>query len=87
MNSHNTNQFDPQPIVTNLKEQLVKMSYSKTTIDRLDSVWQNFLKYTASHNVPEFTLQVIEKFIGFRYGYLMGNKDRAHNVRRAMNML
>lgn len=87
MNSHNTNQFDPQPIVTNLKEQLVKMSYSKTTIDRLDSVWQNFLKYTASHNVPEFTLQVIDEFIGFRYGYLMGDKDRAHNVRRAMNML
>lgn len=63
------------------------MNYSKTTINRLDSVWRNFTQYWEEDHQLDFTLQSIQEFTSNRYGCKMGDKDCAHNVLRAMNML
>ena len=63
------------------------MNYSKATIDRLDSVWRNFTQYWEEHHQLEFSLQTIQEFTSIRYGCKMGDRDSAHNVLRAMNML
>lgn len=84
---HSANSFEPRIIIIQLKERLIEMNYSKTTIDRLDSVWRNFTQYWEEDHQLDFTLQTIQEFTSNRYGCKMGDKDRAHNVLRAMNML
>lgn len=84
---HSTNSFEPRIFVAQLKERLTEMNYSKATIDRLDSVWRNFTQYWEEHHQLEFSLQTIQEFTSTRYGCKMGDRDSAHNVLRAMNML
>lgn len=84
---HSTNSFEPRIIIAQLKERLAEMNYSQATIDRLDSVWRNFTQYWEEHYQLEFTLQTMQEFTSTRYGCKMGDRDSAHNVLRAMNML
>lgn len=84
---HSTNSFEPRIFIAQLKERLTEMNYSKATIDRLDSVWRNFTQYWEEHHQLEFSLQTIQEFTSTRYGCKMGDRDSAHNVLRAMNML
>lgn len=79
--------FDPEETILQLKQRLSEMDYSQATIDRLDSVWRNFTQYWTDTSQTEFTEATVQKFIVFRYGYVLGDKDKAHNVNRAMNML
>ena len=43
--------------------------------------------YWEEHHQLEFSLQTIQEFTSTRYGCKMGDRDSAHNVLRAMNML
>jgi site-specific recombinase XerD len=87
MNQEQVRTFEPRSTIFQLKERLAEMNYSKSTIDRLDSVWRNFVQYWDDHPQLEFCIQAMQEFISFRYGCQLGDKDKAHNVRRAMNML
>lgn len=87
MNQEQVRTFEPRSTIFQLKGRLVEMNYSKSTIDRLDSVWRNFSQYWDEHSQLEFCIQTMQEFISFRYGCELGDKDKAHNVRRAMNML
>ena len=79
--------FDPKKTIFQLKQRLNEMAYSQATIDRLDSVWRNFIQYWTDTHQTEFTEATMQEFTVFRYGYVLGDKDKAHNVNRAMNML
>lgn len=79
--------FDPEKTILQLKQRLSEMDYSQTTIDRLNSVWRNFTQYWTDTSQTEFIEATMQEFIAFRYGYVLGDKDKAHNVNRAMNML
>lgn len=79
--------FEPKNTILQLKQRLNEMDYSQATIDRLDSVWRNFMRYWTDTSQTEFTEATMWEFIAFRYGYVLGDKDKAHNVYRAMNML
>ena len=79
--------FDPGKTILQLKQRLSEMDYSQATIERLDSVWRNFTQYWTDTSQTEFTEATMQEFIAFRYRYVLGNKDKAHNVHRAMNML
>ena len=79
--------FELKNTILQLKQQLTEMGYSQATIDRLDSVWRNFTQYWTDTSQTEFTEATMQEFIAFRYGYVLGDKDKAHNVNRAMNML
>jgi len=79
--------FNPGAVIPQLKQQLIEMDYSPSTIDRLDSVWRNFNQYWVETSQTEFTVATMHKFMDFRYGYTMGDRDKAHNISRAMNML
>ena len=79
--------FDPKKTIFQLKQRLNKMAYSQATINRLDSVWRNFIQYWTDTHQTEFTEATMQEFTVFRYGYVLGDKDKAHNVNRAMNML
>lgn len=79
--------FELKNTILQLKQQLTEMGYSQATIDRLDSVWRNFTQYWTDTSQAEFTEATMQEFIAFRYGYVLGDKDKAHNVHRAMNML
>ena len=87
MNQEQVRTFEPRSAIYQLKGRLVEMNYSKSTIDRLDSVWRNFSQYWDDHSQLEFSIQTMQEFISFRYGCQLGDKDKAHNVWRAMNML
>lgn len=87
MNQEQVRTFEPRSTIFQLKGRLVEMNYSKSTIDRLDSVWRNFSQYWDDHSQLEFCIQTMQEFISFRYGCELGDRDKAHNVRRAMNML
>lgn len=79
--------FHPSTTIQELKQRLHEMDYSQATIARLDSVWRNFIEYWNDTPQTEFTISTMQKFIDLRYGYVLGDKDRAHNIHRAMNML
>lgn len=79
--------FEPKNTILQLKQRLNEMDYSQATIDRLDSVWRNFTQYWTDTSQTEFTEATMQEFIAFRYGCVLGDKDKAHNVHRAMNML
>ncbi len=79
--------FSPGRTIPQLKQRLIEMDYSQSTIERLDSVWRNFTQYWVETSQTEFTVATMHKFMDFRYGCVMGDKDKAHNVSRAMNML
>lgn len=79
--------FDPKPAISHLIARMDEMGYSKSTIDRLNSVWQNFTVYWETQPQQEFSLPTISEFMSFRYGCRMGDKDASHNVVRAMCML
>jgi Site-specific recombinase XerD len=79
--------FDPKPAISHLIDRMDERGYSKSTIDRLNSVWQNFDAYWATQPHKEFCLQAISEFMSFRYGCRLGDKDASHNITRAMCML
>lgn len=79
--------LNPSATILQLKQRLNEMNYSQNTIDRLNSVWRNFTQYWTDTSQTEFTEATMQEFIVFRYGYVLGDKDKAHNVHRAMNML
>lgn len=83
----NPETFEPDTVVTQLKAKLEELKYSESTISRLDSVWRNFAQYWNNNPGLGFSVEVMDQFIAHRYGYALGDKDRAHNIRRAMNML
>ena len=79
--------FNPKEVILRLKQRLSEMDYSQATIERLDSVWRNFTQFWTDTSQTEFTESIMLEFIAFRYGYVLGDKDKAHNAHRAMNML
>ncbi len=79
--------FKPGETILQLKRRLDELGYSQSTVRRLDSVWRNFTQYWNDSAQTEFTLTTMQQFMDIRYGYAMGDKDRSHNIRRAMNML
>ena len=79
--------FDPRPAISHLIARMNEMGYSKSTTDRLNSVWQNFSVYWEAQPQKEFNLEAISEFMSFRYGCRLGDKDTSHNVARAMCML
>lgn len=79
--------FSPGSTVAMLKGRLAEMNYSQATIERMDSVWENFSQYWNSMSNPEFSLKTIQEFILSRYGFQMGDKDSCHNVNRSMGVL
>ena len=58
---HSANSFEPRIIIVQLKERLIEMNYSKSTINRLDSVWRNFTQYWEEDHQLDFTLQTIQE--------------------------
>ncbi|HBL48707.1 MAG TPA: hypothetical protein DDZ65_00425, partial [Firmicutes bacterium] len=77
MNQEQIRAFEPRSTIFQLKGQLVEMNYSKSTIDRLNSVWRNFIQYWDDHPQLEFCIQTIQEFISFRYGCELGDRDKA----------
>lgn len=82
-----TTPFEPKPTISHLINRLEEMGYNKSTINRLNSVWRNFIAFWEKRPQEELSLQAISEFMSFRYGCRLGDKDASHNVVRAMCML
>ena len=54
--------FDPKKTIFQLKQRLNEMAYSQATIDRLDSVWRNFIQYWTDTHQTEFTEATMQEF-------------------------
>lgn len=74
-------------MIDDLKFHLAKLSYSKSTILRLDATWKELVTYCETHRPVEFTADLEREFVWERYGADLGDRDISQNVSRAIHML
>lgn len=76
-----------EKVIADLKLHLAELSYSESTILRLDATWKELITYCNVHEATEFTVDLEREFVWERYGADLGYRDTSHNVSRAIHML
>ena len=57
-----------EKVIADLKLYLAKLSYSESTILRLDATWKELVIYCNVHRPTEFTVDLEREFVWERYG-------------------
>ncbi len=73
--------------ISKLKLHLAELSYSESSILRLDATWKELIVYCEKHQAAEFTVDLEREFVWERYGGDLGDRDVSQNVSRAIHML
>ena len=76
-----------EEVIADLKLHLAELSYSESTILRLDATWKELVIYCDVHKPAEFTVDLEREFVWERYGADLGDRDISQNVSRAIHML
>ena len=76
-----------EKVIADLKLHLAELSYSESTILRLDATWKELVTYCNVQRPTEFTVDLEREFVWERYGADLGDRDISHNVSRAIHML
>lgn len=74
-------------LVGALEKHLAELNYHSSTIARLHSVWRSLMIYCDEKQVTEINAALCREFVVVRYGVVLGEKEKAHNVQRAIHML
>lgn len=74
-------------VIDELKLYLAELSYSESTILRLDATWKELVTYCGIHKPTEFTVDIEREFVWERYGADLGDRDISQNISRAIHML
>lgn len=73
--------------IADLKLHLTELSYSESTISRLDATWKELVTYCNVQRPAEFTVDFEREFVWERYGADLGDRDISNNISRAIHML
>lgn len=74
-------------LIEAVKEQMTRLCYKQSSIERMDDVWRNLAVYCEQHTDGVLTEESAQGFVFDVYGAVLGEKGALYNVNRAIHML
>jgi site-specific recombinase XerD len=74
-------------LVDDLNYHLPEIDYRPSTIERLNADWKKLIAYADTRGIEVFTMELGRAFVWDECGSILGDKDTAHTLNRAIHML
>ncbi len=83
----NTTTASIRQLIEEVKEQMIRLDYKQSSIERMDDVWRNLAVYCEQHTDGVLTEESAQGYVFDVYGAVLGEKGALYNVNRAIHML